>query len=96
MKFSLVLSTCLSLVADTFAQTYWYETISHQGVAPYNPQGTAYQVYRNVKSFGAKGFVSSTGQLLRLTNMSPEMALLMIPPQSIPRFRADHDAYPAS
>jgi glucan 1,3-beta-glucosidase len=42
-------------VAQGLAQTYWYETIAHQGVAPYNPQGSAYQVFRNVKSFGATG-----------------------------------------
>jgi glucan 1,3-beta-glucosidase len=43
------------LVAQALAQTYWYETITHQGVAPYNPQGSAYQVFRNVKLFGATG-----------------------------------------
>lgn len=55
MKVSLVLTTCLGLVSQVLAQTYWYEAITHQGVAPYNPQGTAYQVFRNVMSFGAKG-----------------------------------------
>jgi glucan 1,3-beta-glucosidase len=55
MKLSLGISVCLGLVAQVFAQSYWYETIDHQGVAPYNSQGTAYQVFRNVKDFGAKG-----------------------------------------
>lgn len=32
---------------------YWYENINHQGVAPWAPSG--YQVFRNVKSYGAKG-----------------------------------------
>ena len=55
MKLSLGVSVSLSLVAQVFAQTYWYESIAHQGVAPYNPQGAGYQVFRNVKSFGARG-----------------------------------------
>jgi glucan 1,3-beta-glucosidase len=55
MKLSLRLTACLGLVSQVLAQTYWYESIAHQGVAPYNPQGSAYQVFRNVKSFGAKG-----------------------------------------
>ncbi|KAF3930408.1 hypothetical protein AA313_de0209493 [Arthrobotrys entomopaga] len=32
---------------------YWMDAIKHQGYAPY--AGTGYQVYRNVKDFGAKG-----------------------------------------
>ena len=33
---------------------YWYEAIAHQGKAAFNPN-TAYTVFRNVKSYGAKG-----------------------------------------
>ena len=55
MKLQLGLTAYLGLVSQVLAQTYWYESITHQGVAPYNPQGSAYQVFRNVKSFGAKG-----------------------------------------
>ena len=33
---------------------YWLETIKHQGVAAFNPNA-GYQVFRNVKDFGAKG-----------------------------------------
>jgi glucan 1,3-beta-glucosidase len=33
--------------------SYWYESIAHQGISPFGPGG--YAVYRNVKSFGAKG-----------------------------------------
>lgn len=33
---------------------FWMETIPHQGVAPFQPD-PAYQVFRNVKDFGAKG-----------------------------------------
>jgi glucan 1,3-beta-glucosidase len=32
---------------------YWYETIAHQGISAFGPSG--YQVYRNVKDFGATG-----------------------------------------
>jgi glucan 1,3-beta-glucosidase len=32
---------------------YWYETITHQGISAFGPSG--YQVYRNVKDFGATG-----------------------------------------
>ncbi|PQE29297.1 putative beta-13 exoglucanase precursor protein [Rutstroemia sp. NJR-2017a BBW] len=46
---------CLSLASQCLGQAYWYETITKQGVAPYNPQGASYQVFRNVKDFGAKG-----------------------------------------
>lgn len=42
-------------MARVVAQSYWLESIAHQGIAPYNAQGSAYQVFRNVKDFGAKG-----------------------------------------
>ena len=58
MRLALLLPLCLVLVTQVLGQeltTFWYEYIAKQGVAPYNPQGSAYQVYRNVKDFGAKG-----------------------------------------
>lgn len=36
------------------AAPYWYETIQHQGKAAFNANST-YQVFRNVKTYGAKG-----------------------------------------
>ncbi|KAF8446401.1 exo-beta-1,3-glucanase [Boletus edulis BED1] len=33
---------------------YWLQNIKHQGTSPFNPNST-YQVFRNVKDFGAKG-----------------------------------------
>ncbi|MCJ1431215.1 hypothetical protein MMC27_000566, partial [Xylographa pallens] len=33
---------------------YWLENIEHQGISAFNPDKT-YQVFRNVKDFGAKG-----------------------------------------
>lgn len=58
MRIILSLYVCFGLVAQVLSQelvSYWYEWIAKHGVAPYNSQGSAYQVYRNVKSFGAKG-----------------------------------------
>ncbi|KAJ6012232.1 hypothetical protein N7522_002587 [Penicillium canescens] len=40
-----------ALLAD--ASTFWLESISHQGVSAFGASG--YQVFRNVKDFGAKG-----------------------------------------
>ncbi|SPO21480.1 probable beta-1,3 exoglucanase precursor [Ustilago trichophora] len=36
-------------------ETFWFELIDHNGNATYNPNPSTYQVYRNVKDFGAKG-----------------------------------------
>ena len=43
------------------AQPYWYESITHQGKAAFNTN-TGYKVYRNVKDYGAKGYVLETGK----------------------------------
>jgi len=59
MKIYLSLLLCFGLVAEVLGahdgKSFWLEWITKRGVAPYNPQGTAYPVYRNVKSYGAKG-----------------------------------------
>ncbi|KAJ3508027.1 hypothetical protein NLJ89_g5977 [Agrocybe chaxingu] len=34
---------------------YWMETIKHQGISAFNENPSEYQVFRNVKDFGAKG-----------------------------------------
>ncbi|KAI1495572.1 glycoside hydrolase family 55 protein [Biscogniauxia marginata] len=35
---------------------YWYSSVKHNGISPFTPNGTAWPVFRNVKSmFGAKG-----------------------------------------
>lgn len=39
--------------------TFWMENIKHQGIAPFNPSPGSYQVFRNVKDFGAKGMPST-------------------------------------
>jgi len=33
--------------------SYWYEQIPHRGISAFGPAG--YQVYRNVKDYGARG-----------------------------------------
>lgn len=43
------------LAAVSFVQaSFWMEDIAHQGKASFNPDPN-YQVFRNVKDFGAKG-----------------------------------------
>ncbi|KAJ6500511.1 exo-beta-1,3-glucanase [Mycena sanguinolenta] len=34
---------------------FWMQNIKHQGIAAFNPSPNSYQVFRNVKDFGAKG-----------------------------------------
>ncbi|KAK2461103.1 hypothetical protein APHAL10511_006882 [Amanita phalloides] len=34
---------------------FWMQNIKHQGIAPYHANPMTYQVFRNVKDFGAKG-----------------------------------------
>ncbi|KAG2072933.1 glycoside hydrolase family 55 protein [Suillus decipiens] len=34
---------------------YWLETVEHQGTSAFNSDPSSYQVFRNVKDFGAKG-----------------------------------------
>jgi hypothetical protein len=43
---------------------YWLEQIKHQGVAAFNPSPGTYQVFRNVKDFGAKGELSNSRWML--------------------------------
>ena len=43
----------LALASVTWA-AYWMDDINHQGVAPFNPAKN-YHVFRNVKTYGAKG-----------------------------------------
>ena len=55
------------VVAKPVAVTtpYWYETITHQGKAPFQSNAT-YPVYRNVMLYGAKGCVVQPLLLLHL------------------------------
>lgn len=34
---------------------YWLESIRHQGTSPFNSDPGSYQVFRNVKDYGAVG-----------------------------------------
>ncbi|KAK7023969.1 glycoside hydrolase family 55 protein [Favolaschia claudopus] len=51
---SLPLSSTPEIGLANASDTFWLEAIKHQGKAAYNPD-TSYQVFRNVKDFGAKG-----------------------------------------
>jgi hypothetical protein len=44
------------------ATPYWYEQIPHRGISAFGPAG--YQVYRNVKDYGAKGILMSDSMQL--------------------------------
>ncbi|KAJ6479946.1 exo-beta-1,3-glucanase [Mycena vitilis] len=54
---SLGTSCTTPLGAGTAAATdpFWMQNIKHQGIAAFNPNPSSYQVFRNVKDFGAKG-----------------------------------------
>ncbi|TEY82442.1 hypothetical protein BOTCAL_0029g00310 [Botryotinia calthae] len=45
----------VTATSNSSAPSYWLEDIAHQGLAPFNFNDTSYQVFRNVKDFGAKG-----------------------------------------
>ena len=47
------------LAAAATAAPYWLESIAHQGISAFNSNPATYQVFRNVKSFGARGESSS-------------------------------------
>ncbi|OTA96680.1 glycoside hydrolase family 55 protein [Hypoxylon sp. CO27-5] len=43
-------------LVPTDPSTYWYESVTHDGISPFIPNGTDWPVFRNVKTaFGAKG-----------------------------------------
>lgn len=44
------------LIEERQSGAYWYEQIAHRGIAATGPGG--YQVYRNVKDFGARGMLN--------------------------------------
>ncbi|CZR68353.1 related to beta-1,3 exoglucanase precursor [Phialocephala subalpina] len=48
-------STSSATPSPTACSGYWMEGITHQGIAPFNAAPGTYQVFRNVKDFGAKG-----------------------------------------
>ncbi|KAJ6488579.1 exo-beta-1,3-glucanase [Mycena vitilis] len=54
---SLGTSCTTPLGAGTAAATdpFWMQSIKHQGLAAFNANPSSYQVFRNVKDFGAKG-----------------------------------------
>ncbi|KAG6854164.1 hypothetical protein C0991_009816 [Blastosporella zonata] len=48
-------STPLGAGTAASGDPYWLESIKHQGIAAFNSNPSGYQVFRNVKDFGAKG-----------------------------------------
>jgi hypothetical protein len=95
MRFASSLSICLALVTGVLSQeltTFWYESIAKQGKAPYNSQGSAYQVYRNVKDFGAKGRINPRYYDEDNAKILQVMESQTILPQSISLYPAAVDA----
>ena len=45
----------LKSVGKSQSAPYWLEEIKHQGISAFHPDPKSYQVFRNVKDFGAKG-----------------------------------------
>ena len=43
-----------TLISNNTGEPYWFESIKHKEVAAFRKDAT-YQVFRNVKEFGAKG-----------------------------------------
>jgi len=56
---------------------YWLESIAHQGISAFDSNPASYQVFRNVKSFGAKGKISVLGKRFK-SNWSQAMDRLTI------------------
>ncbi|OTB04165.1 glycoside hydrolase family 55 protein [Hypoxylon sp. CI-4A] len=51
-----VLNGIESSLSSGNPSTYWYESVTHNGISPFIPNGTDWPVFRNVKTtFGAKG-----------------------------------------
>ncbi len=42
-------------LSPTNPSTFWYETITHNGISPFISGGASWTVFRNVKNYGAKG-----------------------------------------
>ena len=70
-----------SAVAAAAGTPYWYEQITHQGISAFNSDST-YKVYRNVKDYGAKGFVDNADCTDQINAL-----LVMAPPMTRPLFR---------
>ena len=71
---------------------YWLQNIDHQGFSPSNANPTSYQVFRNVKDFGAAGltsFVSPNTFGLKLVQV---MVSRTTPQQSITLSAVEGDA----
>ena len=68
-------------LVQTTGISYWLEDIQHRGVSAFNPD-PSYQVFRNVKDFGAKGYVLKSLPPKQLGSIkahpSPEMGWRMI------------------
>lgn len=58
--------------------SYWVKDVAHQGLAAFNSNPSAYQVFRNVKDFGAVGKPSSPSSSWKQTLLSNRDFLLQV------------------
>ena len=60
---------------------FWLQNIKHQGIAAFNPNPSGYQVFRNVKDFGARGdgVTDDTAAIKSVPVFFQDFLMLIIP-----------------
>ncbi|KAJ7273182.1 exo-beta-1,3-glucanase, partial [Mycena rebaudengoi] len=79
------------------ADPFWLEAIKHQGISAYNPNPQSYQVFRNVKDFGAKGdaplFLLET--VVEVVPVTPQRRFSLLRPVQFAKFLQRYRISPA-
>jgi hypothetical protein len=61
---TLTLQLLFFIYATSAQSNYWVANIPRQGQPAFSPNASTYQIYRNVKDFGAKGSWALTAPVL--------------------------------
>lgn len=56
--------------------SYWLADITHDGYAAFNPNASTYQVFRNVKDYGAKGNTSGINRYMYMYIYEPFVSVI--------------------